>query len=75
MVHLGRVPTDKQLKDMTDVRVAVQELDIEDEDLGVPGEDEFSTTVYGSRFAATDLPRYEMPEREMPREIAYRMIK
>lgn len=43
--------------------------------LDPPGEDEFSTTVYGSRFAAEDLPSHEMREKEMPREIAYRMIK
>lgn len=40
-----------------------------------PGEDEFSSSVYGSRFAAEDLPAHEMPEKEMPKEIAYRMIK
>ena len=40
-----------------------------------PGDDEFSTSVYGSRFAADDLPSHEMPEKEMPKEIAYRMIK
>ncbi|KAK3903631.1 hypothetical protein C8A05DRAFT_43157 [Staphylotrichum tortipilum] len=38
-------------------------------------EDSFTTTVYGSRFAAQDLPRHEMPECEMPKEVAYRMIK
>lgn len=38
-------------------------------------EDSFTTSVYGSRFAAQDLPRHEMPESEMPREVAYRMIK
>lgn len=38
-------------------------------------EDEFTTSVYGSRFAAMDLPKHHMPECEMPREIAYRMIK
>ena len=43
--------------------------------LEAPGEDEFSTSVYGSRFAAEDLPSHEMPEREMPKEVAYRMIK
>ena len=43
--------------------------------LDAPGDDDFSTTVYGSRFAAEDLPSHEMPEKEMPREIAYRMIK
>ena len=40
-----------------------------------PGEDEFSTSVYGSRFAAEDMPAHEMPEKEMPKEVAYRMIK
>ncbi|KAK5942630.1 hypothetical protein PMZ80_005195 [Knufia obscura] len=43
--------------------------------LEAPGDDEFSTGVYGSRFAAQDLPSHEMPEKEMPRDIAYRMIK
>jgi glutamate decarboxylase len=43
--------------------------------LDAPGDDEFSTSVYGSRFAAEDLPAHEMPEKEMPKEIAYRMIK
>lgn len=38
-------------------------------------DDSFTTSVYGSRFAAQDLPRHEMPEHEMPREVAYRMIK
>lgn len=38
-------------------------------------EDEFTTSVYGSRFASEDLPRHHMPEHEMPKDIAYRMIK
>ncbi|KAF5548030.1 glutamate decarboxylase [Fusarium phyllophilum] len=38
-------------------------------------QDEFTTSVYGSRFAGMDLPRHHMPENEMPRDIAYRMIK
>jgi glutamate decarboxylase len=38
-------------------------------------QDEFTTSVYGSRFAGMDLPRHHMPEGEMPREVAYRMIK
>ncbi|KAG5984688.1 hypothetical protein E4U55_003634 [Claviceps digitariae] len=37
--------------------------------------DEFTTSVYGSRFAEQELPRLTMPERAMPREVAYRMIK
>lgn len=42
-------------------------------DLSSP--DEMTGAIYGSRFAAEDLPRHEMPEREMPKEIAYRLIK
>lgn len=37
--------------------------------------DEFTTSVYGSRLAEQDLPRLRMPEKAMPREIAYSMIK
>ncbi|KAK7724281.1 hypothetical protein SLS64_000615 [Diaporthe eres] len=37
--------------------------------------DNFTTSVYGSKFAAQDLPRYEIPDGEMPREAAYRLIK
>ena len=36
MVHLGQVPTDQDLEDKSNVNVAVQELDIDDEELGVP---------------------------------------
>ncbi len=31
--------------------------------------DQFTTSVYGSRFAMSDLPRHEMPEHEMPKEV------
>ncbi|KAM4060663.1 pyridoxal-dependent decarboxylase conserved domain-containing protein [Hirsutella rhossiliensis] len=37
--------------------------------------DEFSTSVCGSRFACEELPRNKMPEDQMPRDVAYRMIK
>ena len=70
MVHLGRVATDKDL-----AKHGLDIPDIDSDQLGVPGEDEFTASVYGSRFAAQDLPRHEMPEDEMPREVAYRMIK
>ncbi|KAK2002591.1 glutamate decarboxylase [Colletotrichum falcatum] len=45
------------------------QLQLADED------DTFTTSVYGSRFANQDLPRTEMPDDEMPKDIAYRMIK
>lgn len=38
-------------------------------------EHDANCTIYGSRFAAEELPRHEMPEREMPKEVAYRLIK
>ncbi|EFX06347.1 glutamate decarboxylase [Grosmannia clavigera kw1407] len=38
-------------------------------------DDCFTTSVYGSRFAMIELPRHELAETEMPKEVAYRMIK
>ena len=69
MVHLASVPNDKAanappVKGMEDLK-----LESNDE------EDEVTASVYGSRFAAECLPKHEMPEKEMPKEIAYRMIK
>ena len=37
--------------------------------------DSFTTSVYSSRFAVADLPRHTMPDNEMPKEVAYQMIK
>lgn len=69
MVHLGKIPTDK------DVAQPLVE-GISSIDLGSgPSADEFTSSVYGSSFASRDLPRHEMPEGEMPKDIAYRMIK
>ena len=69
MVHLGQVVNDSETKK------GVQDEGLE---LGPPGievSDDFEAGVYGSRFACEDLPKHEMPETEMPREVAYRMIK
>lgn len=68
MVHLAAIPGDKDVEKITDGIKKVQ-LQLSNE------EDCFTTSIYGSRFAAEDLPKHEMPENEMPREIAYRMIK
>lgn len=68
MVHLATVKNDSDLIEPTIKRFDTVSLD-------PPGEDDFSTSVYGSRFAAEELPSSEMPEREMPRDVAYRMIK
>ncbi|KAM5472298.1 putative glutamate decarboxylase [Microsporum audouinii] len=69
MVHISRVRKDsvafppKLLKRVDTI------------DLDEPQDHDFYSSVYGSRFAAEDLPTDEMPEKEMPKEVAYRMIK
>ena len=63
MVHLAQIPSDQQ-KNAPPV-AGMRRFSL----------DNFSTSVYGSRFAAQDLPRHEMPEKEMPKDVAYRMIK
>lgn len=66
MVHLGKVVNDKEANQ--DVLPGLKKLDL-------GGQDEFTASVYGSKFAAADLPKHEMPDNEMPREVAYRLIK
>lgn len=63
MVHLAQVHRDSSVDQRLD------SLSLESE------EDGPYSSVYGTRFAAEQLPLTEMPEREMPREVAYRMIK
>jgi len=72
MVHLGQVTNDSEVqKD----KEASNGIDLSK--LGPEGSqpDDFETSIYGSRFAAEDLPRHEMPDKEMPAATAYRMIK
>ena len=69
MVHLTTIPDDNSIKEP--LVEGFKRLDIAPAVL----EDAFTTSVYGSKFAAEDLPKHEMPEREMPKEVAYRMIK
>ena len=69
-MHLVSVANDKEVATASDL------TNVHFEDTSkVEGSDSFHASVYGSRYAAHDLPRVEMPEEEMPREIAYRMIK
>jgi len=68
MVHLATIPSDKSVE-------APLVDGLEKLNMAPDSSDTFTTTVYGSRFAAEDLPKYEMPETEMPKEVAYRMIK
>jgi glutamate decarboxylase len=75
MVHLAGMSARKEGNEDHIRRRSSMVPGMEHISLEAPGDDEFSTSVYGSRFAAQDLPSHEMPEREMPKEIAYRMIK
>lgn len=68
MVHLASVPNDSDIGHPP-VK-GMEQLKLEE-----PEEDKATISVYGSRFAAEELPKHSMPEREMPKEIAYRMIK
>ena len=71
MVHLASIPTDEEIKPPTLAGHSLAQIKSD----VISDDDTFTTTVYGSKYAAQDLPRYEMPENEMPREVAYRMIK
>lgn len=68
MVHLAQIPNDNTVD--APLVEGLKKLEI----APVP-EDCFTTSVYGTKFAAGDLPKHEMPEHEMPKEVAYRMIK
>jgi hypothetical protein len=65
MVHLARVSNDAEVKQDNTLVEGLEKVKFEAAD----DEDSFSTTVYGSRWAGQDLPRHEMPEREMPKEV------
>jgi glutamate decarboxylase len=69
MVHLSTIQLKDEVEDDLVKAVKKAHLQLAND------EDSFTTSVYGSKFAARDLPRHEMPESEMPREVAYRMIR
>ncbi|KAJ9270417.1 hypothetical protein DTO212C5_3448 [Paecilomyces variotii] len=70
MVHLAPVKKDSEALTRS-LSEGVETLSLD----APQGEDAFYSSVYGSRFAIEQLPSTEMPEREMPRDVAYRMIK
>ncbi|KAF2828261.1 glutamate decarboxylase [Ophiobolus disseminans] len=71
MVHINRVATTKEVEDAKAQFETAPGINLTPED----DADDYTATVYGSKYAAEDLPRHEMPEKEMPAQIAYRMIK
>jgi glutamate decarboxylase len=75
MVHLAQIKNDSEIKDPNKSKRGSIVPGMEHISLEPLGPDEYSSSVYGSRFASEDLPSHELPEKEMPKEIAYRMIK
>lgn len=74
MVHINRVATAKEVeseKITFEPVPSTNGINLTPDDEA----DDFTATVYGSKYAAEDLPRHEMPDREMPAQVAYRMIK
>jgi glutamate decarboxylase len=72
MVHINRVATSKEVSDeKAQFENPGSKINLSPDDEA----DDFSASVYGSRYAAEDLPRHEMPDKEMPPAVAYRMIK
>jgi glutamate decarboxylase len=69
MVHLASVPNDSAVN--APLVKGMEKVKIDPNN----NEDEVTASVYGSRFAVERLPMHEMPEDEMPKEIAYRMIR
>ncbi|KAL3424122.1 Glutamate decarboxylase 4 [Phlyctema vagabunda] len=67
MVHLASIPQDKP---ESKLEAGMKKLHVSSDQ-----QDTFTSSVYGSKFAAEDLPKNEMPENEMPKDVAYRMIK
>lgn len=68
MVHLSTVTADSEkehpiIKELKDVKIA----DWEDT--------EGSENVYGSKFANEGLPHNDIPDKEMPKEVASRLIR
>lgn len=57
MVHINRVATAKEIQEQKEGFEKFQSLSLTAED----EKDDFSATVYGSRWAAEDLPKHEMP--------------
>jgi glutamate decarboxylase len=66
MVHLSTVDNDSEVNKGLGGELSKIKLEQPD--------DNEVESVYGSRFAAEGLPSGAMPDGEMPRDVAYRLI-
>jgi glutamate decarboxylase len=60
MVHINRVATNKEIseeKSQFEAIEATTSINLTPDDEA----DDYTATVYGSKYAAEDLPRHEMP--------------
>lgn len=66
---VSRVPTNKSraAHDRAEISAQLKELQLK--------EDAATVSVYGSHYASQSLPKWEMPESSMPKDIAYRLIQ
>lgn len=75
MVHLAQIKKHQPSDQDAANRLATVQLDAPVQDGGVRDRDNYASSVYGSRYAVQQMPSLEMPEREMPSDVAYRLIK
>ena len=69
MVHLATIANDSETDKGLVEGVSKVQMKTDSE------EDAYTSSVYGSKFASQDMPEHEMAENEMPKDVAYRMIK
>lgn len=69
MVHLSQIQSDAE-KDVP--FELLRRMSLTDDSNPT---DDYTSSVYGSRWALKALPTVEMPEQEMPKDIAYRLIR
>ncbi|CCU76866.1 glutamate decarboxylase [Blumeria hordei DH14] len=69
MVHLACIPNDKD--DNENLAEEVEKLAFNT----ATQNDVSNASIYGSIYSTQQVPMYEIPEDELPKEVAYRMIK
>lgn len=69
MVHLASIPLDHEINKPVLKGMKTLKLDDIQKEVSDDG-DTFTSAIYDRNYAGIDLPRHEMPEREMPREVS-----
>ena len=69
MVHLACIPNDKG--DNENLAEEVERLAFN----ATTQNNASNVSIYGSIYSTQQVPMYEIPDNELPKEVAYRMIK